>query len=302
MGPRLRFSSIYRTFDAMDGVDVAARLALMVILLSDHVAADTWYLKAVLRGLAILGLLAPPLHRNPHLWLLATFCFLWKTVDNWWIQDNHLFLFTYLCLAFFLALRLTDPGKALATSCRIMIGLSFAFAALWKGFLSPDYMDGTYFHYTILGDVRFFDLGMIVGRLSEAAYSTNGDLIRLLAQEKPDVPAVTLQSTRAISHLSLFMTWWTVLIEGLLGLAFLWPGDRGPARIRNWTLLLFGWTTYTVATVPTFGWTLMTLGAAQCRPEERIERFLYGVTCALVLIFSYAKILSLIRPLIPAPS
>ena len=88
----------------------------------------------------------------------------------------------------------------------------------------------------------------------------------------------------------------------LLGLAFLWPGRRGPARIRNWVLLLFGWTTYAVATVPTFGWVLMTFGAAQCRRDERVERFLLTLSCGLILIYSYVRILSLLRPLLPAPS
>lgn len=293
--------TLYRRFDEMDTVDLVTRLTLIAILVSDHVAGYDWYYKSASRALAFVGLMLPTLARNWRFWLVVTLLYGWRTNADWWFQDNHLFLFTYWCLTLTLALRLSEPEKAIATSARLMIGLSFAFATLWKGFLSPDYMDGSYFHFTILADPRFRDLGSIFGRLSQDAYATNGELLELLVRWKPDVPVVTLVSTPYLQLLSLLLTWWTLLIEGLLGLAFLWPGSRGPARIRNWVLLLFGWTTYTVATVPTFGWVLMTFGAAQCRRDERGVRLLYALTCGLVLVYSYVKILSLLAPFVPAP-
>lgn len=290
---------LVRSFDRMDTVDVVTRLSLVAILVSDHVAGQEWYLKTVLRGLAFLGIMLPPLHRRAGFWLALAVTFAARSVCDWWVQDNHLFLFSYWTLALYLALRLPEPHPALATSARLMIGFSFAFATLWKAFLSPDYMDGSYFHFTVLGDPRFYDLGAIVGRVPASAQATNIDLLGLLGRWKPDVPVVTLESTPFLSVLARFLTWWTVVIEGLLALTFLWPGRRGPARIRNWVLLLFGVSTYTVATVPTFGWVLMTFGAAQCEDDERGMRLAYTLTCGLILIYSYLKILSLLRPLVP---
>lgn len=288
-----------RSFFEMDTVDVVTRLSLVAILVSEHVAGYEWYIKTPVRGLAFLGIMLPPIHRKPGFWLTLAVIFAFRSISDWWIQDNHLFLFSYWTLALCLALRLPDPDAALRTSARLMIGFSFAFATLWKGFLSPDYMDGSYFHFTVLGDPRFYDLGAIVGRVSPGAQSTNIELMGMLGRWRPDVPAVTLQSTPFLALLAQFLTWWTVVIEGMLGLCFLWPGRRGPARIRNWVLLLFGLTTYTVATVPTFGWVLMTFGAAQCEKDERGMRLAYTLACGLILIYSYLKILTLLRPLVP---
>ena len=36
--------------------------------------------------------------------------------------------------------------------------------------------------------------------------------------------------------------------------------------------------------------------------DERIERLLYAVACAAILIYSYAKLLALLKPFVPAPS
>jgi hypothetical protein len=298
---RARAESWLRTFDAMDTIDLVTRLGLVAILVSDHVAGYEWYLKAPTRGRASAGLLVPTLARRSSFWGVLTFAFTLRTLTDWWFQDNHLFVFTYWCLTLALALRLAQPLPALATSARLLVGLSFALATLWKAFLSPDYMDGTYFHHTVLTDPRFRDLGAILGRVPESLYTANLDQLARLRAWRPDVQEVSVQTTWAMGILSQVLTWWTVGIEALLGLCFLWPREGGPRRIRNWVLLLFGWTTYAVATVPTFGWTLMTLGAAQCEPGERVERLLYAVTCALILIYAYVEILSLVRPFVPAP-
>lgn len=288
--------ALYRAFDEMDTVDVVTRLTLIAILVSDHVAGSEWIFKCGTRSLAFVALLVPPLHRSWLLWLGMTLVFACRTGVDWWFQDNHLFLFTYWSLTLTLALRLAEPARAFATSGRLMIGLSFAFATLWKGFLSPDYMDGSYFHFTMLADPRFHDLASTVGRVPDATFAANRAAFGLLNGWQPDVETVALASTSIMPVLSWAMTWWTVGIEGLLGLAFLWPGSGGPARLRNGALLLFGWTTYTVATVPTFGWILMTMGAAQCRRDERLSRFLYAITCLVILLYSYVVILSLVRP------
>jgi hypothetical protein len=125
---RARAESWLRTFDAMDTIDLVTRLGLVAILVSDHVAGYEWYLKAPTRGLAIAGLLVPTLARRSSFWGVLTFAFTLRTLTDWWFQDNHLFVFTYWCLTLALALRLAQPLPALATSARLLVGLSFALA------------------------------------------------------------------------------------------------------------------------------------------------------------------------------
>jgi hypothetical protein len=79
------------------------------------------------------------------------------------------------------------------------------------------------------------------------------------------------------------MTLFTVAIEALLAVAFLWTPDRGVSRIRDASLLVFCATTYTVATVEGFGWLLIAMGVAQCAPGRSGTRTLYLAAYALVL-------------------
>jgi hypothetical protein len=88
-----------------------------------------------------------------------------------------------------------------------------------------------------------------------------------------------------VAWLAKFLTWWTVLIEGMLGTLFLLPASKKTSWLRNATLILFAITTYSVAPVRGFGWMLMLLGLAQTEPEERTFR--WGYLGALLLIQAY---------------
>ena len=46
-------------------------------------------------------------------------------------------------------LRFTNPASQLARTNRLLLGLVFAFAVLWKAALSPDYRDGRFFAVTL---------------------------------------------------------------------------------------------------------------------------------------------------------
>lgn len=63
--------------------------------------------------------------------------------------------------------------------------------------------------------------------------------------------------------MALVLTWWTILIEAVVAVLFLWPEDRGPSRWRDPALLVFILTTYPVAPVIGFAWVLAAMGTAQ---------------------------------------
>ena len=60
---------------------------------------------------------------------------------------------------------------------------------------------------------------------------------------------VELGGSERVALLACFLTWWTVLIEGLLGLLFLLPVSKKINTVRNVLLILFAVTTYSVAPV-----------------------------------------------------
>ncbi len=297
----MRSSGIARAYRAVadaDVLDLVTRLTLIFLLFADWIVGVDWRFTLVLRALAIIGLLAPPLHRSRTLWLCLALAMGLRTVLNWSTQDNHVFLFTYWCLALYLALTTDEPRTTLAASGKLLIGFSFAFAALWKVALSKDFLDGTYFHYTFLTDVRFHDFSVIFGGMTSTLDQENARAFIQLTDPTGSIEVVRLQSTPMLVALARLSAWWTAAIETALAVAFLLPARLRIARYRHPILLLFGCTTYLLATVATFGWILMTIGVGQCEPELRRTRVLYVATAFLVLAYEYLPLLSSLRSLV----
>ena len=283
----------------VDAIDLVTRLTLLLLLFTDWVSGDWWPFKVPLRVLAIAGLVLPPLHRNPVLWGLVATTMLARSTWYWWTQDNHVFLLTWWMLAVALSLSLPRPEQGLARNGRLLLGLAFAFATLWKAFLSPDFADGAYFHYTFLTDARFADFAALGGGLSETLHAQNQRAIATLIDTARDVHAVVLETTPRLSLIAVLVTWWTLALEGGIALAFLWPLGRGPSRYRHAALIVFAATTYLVASnVSTFGWGLLVMGLAQCEPGLPRTRVLYCACMLLVLSYGYVPVLALIRSLL----
>lgn len=150
----------------LDGVDLVCRLTLLLYLCADGIAGRSWHFQLPLYLLSSAGLLVPGLHRHRVLWYLFTALVALKTLALWWVQDNHLFLALYWCLALGLALSRPEPARLLAANARLLVGLTFCFTVLWKGLLSADFLSGAYFHYTLLTDMRFEPLGLLLGGMS----------------------------------------------------------------------------------------------------------------------------------------
>jgi hypothetical protein len=273
-----------------DGFALALRLTLLELLLRP---VGDWTLRPFLLALAGMGLLLPGTLRRPELWWALAGLTGLRVVLDWPLPDNHAYLLCYWCLAVALALSVADPRRFLADNGRWLIGLVFAFATLWKLALSPDYLDATFFRVTLLTDPRFADFARLLGSLSpDALAELRGALeqhadVGLLEQTVPPLPARLVWLAHAL-------TWWTVDIEAALALAFLWPRERGPARVRDAGLLLFCATTYAVATVDGFGWLLIAMGVAQTAPERGGTRALYLASFALILFYREVPWLTLL--------
>jgi hypothetical protein len=295
----VRTSVVERTYRAIadaDTLDLVTRLTLVFLLLADWIVGGDWRFKLPPARSSTVGLAFAPAPQSQAQLLLALLMAA-RTVFNW-TQDNHVFLLTYWCLAVYLWLTTDEPAETLAVNGRALIGLSFAFAALWKVVLSRDFLDGTYFHYTFLADPRFQDFGAIFGGVSRASYNEIAKGLAQLGDPTGSVEVVALPSTSMLVALAKLSTWWTAGIESALAAVFLLPSRLAVTRYRHALLLLFAWTTYLVATVATFGWILMTIGVGQCEPERRRTRVLYVATCILVLAYDYLPLLSSVRSLI----
>ena len=197
------------------------------------------------------------------------------------------------------SLRCTHPsrsgsvsGRFLAHNGRWMIGLVFLFATLWKAWLSPEFTTGVAFRVTLLVDPRFEDFT----RLAAGVPLEWIEAQRALLARHADGAQVAIGLTevpRRLAWIAWIGTCWTLLVEGLVALCFLWPLGRGPSTGRDWLLMCFCATTYSVATVASFGWLLVAMGFSQCDPAKRRTRLVYGLLFALILFYREVPWLSL---------
>ena len=279
---------------SLDPLDLAPRLTLALFLYEPSLVGEAWIPRWSLRGLALLGLLRPPLHRSPWLWGAAAFALAAKTAREGFFQDNHVFLLSYWSLALAIAFAGSEARAVLTRNARLLLGFSFVFAVLWKAWLSPDFISSAYFRFTLLTDARFADATALVAGVPDADLAWNRAVASgQLAEATLRGTGVALRETRAVPPLAAFVTAWTLALESALAVAFLWPAARGPGRWRNGLLLLFSATTYAIATVPTFGWTLLTLGIAQAEGRG-LRRAYLGVLC-LVLAYAHLPVVATVR-------
>lgn len=285
-----RIKRLMESFADCESLDVAIRATLVIFLLGPNLLGLEWQYKLLFHVISAVGLILPAIGRSLGFWCVVTAIMAIKTVDHWWLQDNHVFLLTWWCLTITLALVSRNGEGIVKLNARWLVGLSFAFATLWKGLLSPDYMSGDYFYYTFLTDARFMPLGKIFGGMSGEDYQHNFQVMNQISHYLADVQTVELRGTDRLRWLTLVVTWWTVVIEGVLAVLFLAPASSRLSRYRHATLLLFAWTTYLAAPVKSFGWTLTTLGLAQCDRDEYRLRLCYLFTYPLLLIYEQAPI------------
>jgi hypothetical protein len=154
---------------------------------------------------------------------------------------------------------------------------------------SGDYLDSTFFKFELLADFRFRDAAHYAGGVGIEDLKENRKA-RDAFQKSYRVDAEPSESFTLVSHpridvLAIAMTWWTILIEGLIALVCLWPGDRLIAIIRTLVILVFTATTYILAPVLGFGWMVIVLGFAQC--PEQYKKLQASFLIVLGLLYIY---------------
>jgi len=266
----------------MNVVNLALRLTLLDILLRP---IGNWMLQPLILGLAIIGVALPGQLRRPPLWIALTMLAVLRVGLNWPMADNHAYLLCYWCLAVVLALLSHDLRGCLAFNGRLLIGLVLTLATLWKVVLSPDYLDSRFFRVMMLTDPRFENFAQLAGGLTrDQLESLRGFVTQHVDGQLPEA-LDTPQAPVRFHQLACGMTWWTVILEGAVAVAFLWPLGREVSRWRDALLLVFCMTTYAVAPIEGFGWLLIAMGVAQCEPQRRTLLLLYLAVFGLILLY-----------------
>jgi hypothetical protein len=244
-----------------------------------------WFVRALLLLGSALGLIAPSVLRSPVTWFLCSALIMLRIGLDWPLADNHIYLLAYWTLALGLSLLSAVPSGFAARGARWLIGLAFLFAVIWKGVLSPEYRDGRFFAVTLLTDDRFADATMLLGGLSEAELEENRKYLEPLP-EGAEWYDRSLHRTRAFDALVAGATWGTLAVESGVALTCLLALGRRWHELRHLFLLVFCIATYAFAPVAGFGWLVIVMGLAFCRPEQHRLRITYISIFFLVLLYS----------------
>jgi hypothetical protein len=247
-------------FAAADRLDLVTVMTLVLLLVY---SGGGWYVQVPVAVLGAAGLLLRGLRRHAGFWLVLAALLAAGYLREWYAVDNHKWLFVYWCLALGLALATREPRAALAVSARWLVAACFVFATAWK-VLSPDFLDGSFFHYAFLTDLRLEWAAELLGGLPAGAGAANRRAVEAAVAYSAEVSAVDLESTPGVAAAARALAWGTLAIEALVALAFLAPLRRPwDDRLRAPLLLAFVVGTYAMAPVIGFGWMLLILGLAQ---------------------------------------
>ncbi len=267
---------------SMDIRDLVALLTLAALFFISHTTTAVVFVALV----SVTSLLVTRVRRGPWIWLVTALFFAPGLLLNWHHQEDHTYLAVYWCLVLALAFGGRRPLAVLRSNGRVLIGLVFAFAVMWK-IITPAFVDGSLFHYKLLFDYRFRDaVTQPIGRLSDVETQRNLESLGKLQAPTSCSSQAVMQYPETVSWLAHGLTWATIVMELALALTFLLR-YRWFHRFRNSVLCLFMLSTYTLVPVLGFGMLFASLGIAQTRRREKGARLAYLATALLISVWFY---------------
>lgn len=197
-----------------DSFELAAKLTFLTPLFSP---VGDWYIRPLILCLSAAGLLVPDLWRSRWLWTLLALLTTLRVWQDWILADNHAYLLAYCCLACAISAWLRD-ARVLALNARLLIGLTFAFAA-WQKWASPDYPNSVFFLSTFLLDDRFEDFVVLLTSLTYEQIDLARDYLEGDYRFEPAAEALPFAipvSFRVLSYLSMA---WNLFEQTLVAVA-----------------------------------------------------------------------------------
>ena len=261
----------------------ARRLTAIALLLRPM---GEWYVRPAILALAMLALISPAALKRSWLWNALAVLIAVRIAGDWPLADNHIYLLAYWCLAIGLASAAPLPAAALARGSRLLIGLAFAFAVIWKAVLAPDFLDGRFFRVTLLTDPRFEDAAVLIGGLSRDQVRANHEALAAVAEGAVPIEPPAIVETPQLRRLASVSTFGILFLESAVSIVMLLPTGLPTLALRHLLLLSFCAVTYAFAPVAGFGWLLLAMGLAQCQDEWTLLRVIYIGMFVLVLFYS----------------
>ncbi len=214
------------------------------------------------------------------LWAVLVFSFVATNVAFWYEFDNHHYLTNYWCIVCLLAVRTKNARDILSWNGRLLIGLCFFFATLWK-IIALQFFDGSFLQATILLDRRLEMAAYLFGGLPAEVLYNNRELLDYFAATSLGQEAL-LTTSPQLAFLSVILSYWTILCEGMVAIAFLIPQLKWLYDRRDYLLMLFIITTYPLVPVGGFASLLAVMGLAQCSCDRPRVQFAYLILLVFI--------------------
>ena len=218
-------------------------------------------------------------------WAITTIILAVSHLPDWYTIDNHIYLMIYWSLAMSIALYSSNQQVTLNKSASFLVGLCFLFATFWK-VITPEFMNGSFFEYILAGgDSRFKTFSVLLTDMNYQNIEYNQSQINSVNDNLLIDHSGKLIISSILPIKAQFLTYWTVIIEGLIGLLFLFSFKNISNSFKHYMLLLFIVTTYPIASVTTFGLLLVCIGISQA--ETKKIRFLYSIAFSFLIIINF---------------
>lgn len=257
---------------------VTVMTGLVVLAHSPYVSSD------ILQALMFSALLVPTVRLFGPFWIgIALLRFFNQVPDLWSQLDNHQYLITYWCLALGLTLMAAEREFALRVAARLLIGLCFLAALIWK-LRSPDFLNGDFFAWKFATDGRLRGFAEVFLGLPDEAYKNNQLAKEVIALGEVGSTEV-LETGSMLRPAAIATAWYTVFIEGSVAVLYLLPTKFRAARWAHWALAAFIVTVYPIAPVVGFALVLLTLSVAGNTGSRRW----LPIATALFVILPLAK-------------
>lgn len=254
-----------RLQDKFDTTKATLTATLLLFIVSN---SDDIYIKGLMIVVCMAALIMPALQTEKITWLIIFLIFSIGNIRHYLELANHKFLYIYWSLAVFICLFTNDLKKYLTFNGRLLIGLSFVLALIWK-FLSGDYLNGSFFLWTCLADARFTKFLSFIHAMPKDVLEQNKNAVLYMVHEAPTPYTVHLICPSRIYLLSQFFTYFGLLIELGVACLFLLPQRFRITRYRDYPLFLFIVVVYLIAPVWEFGSILSVLGMAQADSKRK---------------------------------
>ncbi len=227
---------------------------------------------------AIAGIAASGLQRNPWYWILLVGLFALSPLQRPWLElDNHHWLQLYWVAAIMLSRFAVRPDEVLRRTARLLIGLAFLFAVVWK-LLAPDFADGSFFDATFATDRRLGEVAAAFGLQEPGITGQNRAVITRWIEPGTTPQPGEIVTSPTVTRITPLLAWLTILVELSVAVAFLAPLARRWRWLRDATLLVFVVATYPLAPVVGFGQLLVAMSVVQSELRARLRAFIYIAT------------------------